>query len=103
MFFLFTGEFLLEAVTEVLDDFGKMPVFVQGLGSRAAPVGIHSFDPMFTTALPTPVNPIVRREVTQADICCYIYTSGTTGMQDLSLHEFILLKNCIKIVAAMLT
>lgn len=73
---------MLEAVTEVLDDFGKMPVFVQGLGTRAAPIGIHSYDPIFMAALPTPVNPIVRSEVTQGDICCYIYTSGTTGMTE---------------------
>lgn len=73
------GDDLLEAVTEVLDDLGKVNVYVQGLGSRPSPTGIHSFDHLMLTAPHSAISPTVRKDITLDDICSYIYTSGTTG------------------------
>lgn len=74
-----SGESLLESVREVVEDLGGVKIFVQGLGFLPAPLGIQSFDPLFIGALPTPVSPTVRSDITLEDMCCYIYTSGTTG------------------------
>ncbi|CAL1544471.1 unnamed protein product [Lymnaea stagnalis] len=73
------GEAILEGVTNVIDSLGNLKVFVQGLGTKPAPNGLHSFDPLMTTALPTAVCPAIRSNLTLQDICCYVYTSGTTG------------------------
>ncbi|BFY97264.1 hypothetical protein BsWGS_00304 [Bradybaena similaris] len=74
-----TGDDLLGAITEVLDDLGNQKIYVQGLGSLPAPTGVFSMDPLVQAALPVAVSPSVRQGLTMADICCYIYTSGTTG------------------------
>ncbi|CAG5125299.1 unnamed protein product, partial [Candidula unifasciata] len=74
-----SGDDLLGAITEVLDDLGNQKIYVQGLGSLPAPTGVHSFDPLLQVALPVALSPTVRAGLTLADLSCYIYTSGTTG------------------------
>ncbi|RUS86755.1 hypothetical protein EGW08_005478 [Elysia chlorotica] len=74
-----SGEQLVHSVLEVLDDFGKLPVYIQGHGASPPPRGLNSFDALMNQALPTPIYPSVRDGLTLDDTCCYIYTSGTTG------------------------
>ncbi|XP_013094718.2 long-chain fatty acid transport protein 2-like [Biomphalaria glabrata] len=73
------GNTLLEAVCDIMESLEDIKVYVQGLGSQLAPVGMNSFDTLMASTLPTPVCPIVRKDITLKDVCCYIYTSGTTG------------------------
>ncbi|GFR76961.1 very long-chain acyl-CoA synthetase [Elysia marginata] len=74
-----SGDQIIHSVLEVLDDLGKLPVYVQGHGSSPPPHGLQSFDALMDHALPTPIVPSMRAGLTLGDTCCYIYTSGTTG------------------------
>ncbi|GFO37969.1 very long-chain acyl-coa synthetase [Plakobranchus ocellatus] len=79
--YLITGasEQIIHSVLEVLQDFDKLPVYVQGLGTNPVPCGLHSLDDLMIQTLPTGVSPALRAGMTMSDIFCYIYTSGTTG------------------------
>lgn len=79
MYCFSTGDDLLEAVTEILNDLGELKVYVQGLGSRPSPPDVHSFDHLMLMAPHAAISPTVRKDLTLNDRCSYFYTSGTTG------------------------
>ncbi|KAK3789532.1 hypothetical protein RRG08_004602 [Elysia crispata] len=74
-----SGKELLDAVTDVLPDLGKLPVYVQGVSQQNLPAGITSFDDLMRDTFPIAFSPSVRSGVTLTDTCCFIFTSGTTG------------------------
>ena len=80
MFCIPTGEDLLGATSDVLEDLQGLPVYVQGLAVDQVPVGMKNFDTLMMKALPVRPDPSVRAGMNMGSIMCYIYTSGTTGM-----------------------
>lgn len=74
-----SGKELLDAVTDVLPQMGKLPVYIQGASYQKLPSGVTSFDDLLMNTLPIAISPTVRSGVTMMDTCCFIYTSGTTG------------------------
>ncbi|RUS69208.1 hypothetical protein EGW08_023029 [Elysia chlorotica] len=78
-FIVGSGQDLLEAVTDILPELGRVPVYVQGASHQHLPAGITSFDDLMKDTFPTAFSPSVRSEITLMDTCCFIYTSGTTG------------------------
>ncbi|KAK7115985.1 long-chain fatty acid transport protein 2-like [Littorina saxatilis] len=79
-FFVGAGEDLLHSVSDVLEDFGGLPVYVQGLTPGQVPIGLHDFDSLFRRALPVRPDPSLRAGMTPDSTMAYIYTSGTTGL-----------------------
>ena len=73
------GKDLLDAVTDVLPELRKVPVFVQGVSQENLPAGITSIDDLIKDSFPIAFSPSVRSGITLMDTCCFIFTSGTTG------------------------
>ena len=74
-----TGEDLLQATGDVLEDLQGLPVYVQGLDPDQVPVGMKDFDTLMRKALPVRPDPSVRAGMAMNSTMLYIYTSGTTG------------------------
>ncbi|KAK3704378.1 hypothetical protein RRG08_012442, partial [Elysia crispata] len=74
-----SGKDLLDAVTDVLPELRKVPVFVQGVSQENLPAGITSIDDLIKDSFPIAFSPSVRSGITLMDTCCFIFTSGTTG------------------------
>ncbi|GFO36884.1 very long-chain acyl-coa synthetase [Plakobranchus ocellatus] len=74
-----SGAGLVEAVSDVLPQLNKLPVYAQGVNLKDLPDGINSFDVLMHKAIPCAISPAIRADLTAEDTCCYIFTSGTTG------------------------
>ena len=74
-----TGEDILLAVSDIMEDLQGLPVYVQGLTPGQVPTGMQSFDELMMNALPVAPDRSIREGMTATSIMSYIYTSGTTG------------------------
>lgn len=78
--FLGSGEDLLHAVSDIMEDLTAMPIYVQGLLAGQTPEGMTNFDSLTSQALPVRPDRSVRASMSEKSILSYIYTSGTTGL-----------------------
>jgi acyl-CoA synthetase (AMP-forming)/AMP-acid ligase II len=68
-------------VSDVLEELGGLPVYVQGLSPGSTPIGMKDFDALMHRALPIKPDRSLRAGMNMSSIMTYIYTSGTTGTQ----------------------
>ncbi|XP_046574399.1 LOW QUALITY PROTEIN: very long-chain acyl-CoA synthetase-like [Haliotis rubra] len=74
------GAELFDAVHAEEEEFGGMPIYIQGCSANQMPTGYISFDDLMAASSPAGVDGSVRAALTPMSPVCYIYTSGTTGL-----------------------